>query len=311
MLKKTDVSRLDLNLLVLFEVVFEERHVRRAAERLNLSPSAISHGLARLRRMLDDPLFLRTAKGVEPTARAQELAVPVADVLARTRAVIELAAPFDPLTSTRRFRIGAPDAVAAVILPSLLARLRRAAPGIDVSVRQLLPVPGDLSPDRAWRGAFAELDDRHLDLAVIPVDTAPARFRVLRLYEEEFVIAVRDGHPFAGDPTLARYCAMQHLIVSTSGEAHGFVDDSLAPRGLARRVAMTVPNFMLALAALADTDLAAALPAQLVAMHGRRFGLVALPPPLPLPPFRLSSVVPKAALTDRGLAWFLDLIAGP
>src|SRR6188474_3982581 len=98
MLNKIDLSRADLNLLALFEVVLEERHVGRAAERLRLTPSAVSHGLGRLRRMLNDPLFLRTPKGVVPTARATELAAPVADILARVRAVVSFAEPFDPAT---------------------------------------------------------------------------------------------------------------------------------------------------------------------------------------------------------------------
>src|SRR5688572_9671851 len=124
MLNQTDLSRMDLNLLVLFEAVLEERHVGRAAERLNLSPSAISHGLGRLRRLLNDPLFVRTPKGVVPTDRASELAAPIADVLARIRRVVATAEPFDPATSTRRFTIGAPDGVSSVLLTGLLDGLR-------------------------------------------------------------------------------------------------------------------------------------------------------------------------------------------
>src|SRR5262245_45343322 len=130
MLHKTDLTRADLNLLVLFEVVLKERHVGRAAERLNLSPSAVSHGLGRLRRLLNDPLCLRTPKGVVRTARGPELAEPIADVLGRVRSVISTAEPFDPATSRRRFTLGAPDAASAVVLPPLLAKLRRTAPGI-------------------------------------------------------------------------------------------------------------------------------------------------------------------------------------
>src|SRR6188508_1553863 len=103
MLNGIDLSRVDLNLLVLFEAVLEEKNVGRAAGRLRLSPSAISHGLGRLRRTLNDPLFLRTPKGVVPTARATALAAPVADILARVRSVVSTAEPFDPAKSTRRF----------------------------------------------------------------------------------------------------------------------------------------------------------------------------------------------------------------
>ena len=133
MLNQIDLSRADLNLLVLFEAVLDERHVGRAAARLNLTPSAVSHGLGRLRRLLNDPLFLRTPKGVVPTARALELVEPIADILERVRHVVSTAEPFDASTSRRRFVVGAPDGALAVFLPPLLARLREAAPGVDIS----------------------------------------------------------------------------------------------------------------------------------------------------------------------------------
>jgi len=139
MLNEINLARVDLNLLVVFEAVLKERHVGQAAETLNLSASAISHSLGRLRRLLNDPLFLRTPRGVVPTARAMELAEPVADILARVRSVVATAAPFDPATSTRRFMIAAPDAVSAVLLPRLLAALARLAPGINLGLRQALP----------------------------------------------------------------------------------------------------------------------------------------------------------------------------
>ena len=140
-MNEIDLSRADLNLLVLFETVLAECHVGRAAERLNLTPSAVSHGLGRLRRMMNDPLFLRTPRGVVPTARAMALAEPVAEILARTRRVLASAAPFEPATSARRFVLGAPDGVSAVFLPGLLDTLARTAPGIDIGLRQVLPSP--------------------------------------------------------------------------------------------------------------------------------------------------------------------------
>jgi DNA-binding transcriptional LysR family regulator len=306
MLNRIDLSRADLNLLVLLEIVMEERHVGRAADRMNLTSSAVSHGLGRLRRLLNDPLFLKTPKGVVPTARATELAGPVADILARARRVISTAAPFDPARSTRRFTIGAPDGVSAVFLPPLLAELRERAPGIDISVRQLLPTQGETSPERAWRSAFAEVEARAMDIAIVPSDQIPPRFHQRTLYEEDFVVAVRAGHPFADAPTLERYCEMQHVVVSLTGDAYGFIDEVLAKRGHSRRIALTVPNFMFALAVIAETDLISALPRRFAAMHAARFGVVGLDTPLPLGSFRLNAVAPKAAMMDRGLTWLSD-----
>lgn len=309
MLNQTDLSRADLNLLVLFEAVMAERHVGRAAERLSLSPSAISHGLGRLRRLLNDPLFVRTPKGVVPTDRAMELAAPIADVLARVRMVVSTAAPFDPATSTRRFTIGAPDGVSAVLLPGLLEGLHHSAPGIDIGLRQLLPAPGETSLERAWRGAFAELEARAMDIAIIPSDEIPARFHRRILYEEDFVIAVRNGHPLAKTPTLDRYCEAEHLVVSLTGDPYAFVDDALSRLGRARRIALTVPNFMFALAVVAETDFVCALPRHFAARYAPRFDVVSLETPLPLGGFRLNAVVPRAAMMDVGLAWLLDLLS--
>jgi DNA-binding transcriptional LysR family regulator len=308
MLKPIDLNRADLNLLVLFDTVLAELHVGRAAERMSLTPSAVSHGLGRLRRLLNDPLFLRTPKGVVPTERALELAAPVADILARVRGIVSSAAPFEPGTSGRRFTIGAPDAVSAVALPPLLACLRTAAPKIDISVRQLLPQSGARSSERAWEPAIAELETRAIDIAIIPINAVPARFAQRTLYDEDFVIASRIGHPYAERPTLERFCEMQHLVVSLSGDAHGFVDEILARQGRSRRLALTVPNFMLALAVIADTDLIGALPRRLVAMHSGRFGLTASEAPFPLSRDHIRAIVPKVALMDAGVAWLMDML---
>jgi DNA-binding transcriptional LysR family regulator len=306
MMNHIDLARADLNLLVLFEVVLRERHVGRAADRLHLTPSAVSHGLGRLRRLLNDPLFLRTPKGVVPTARAAGLAAPIADILARASAVVATAAPFDPATSTRRFTIGAPDGVSAVVLGPLLAELAAIASGIDVAVRQILPAPA-----RVWRAAIADLEAGAMDIALIPSDDIAPRFHRRRLYDEDFVIAVRAGHRLRRAPTLDRYCEMQHLVVSHTGDPLGFVDEALARHGRTRRIALTVPNFMLALAIVADSDLVTALPRRFAALHARRFGIVALEAPLPLPGFRVNVVAPKVALMDAGLAWLLDRLATP
>ncbi|MEQ1955195.1 LysR family transcriptional regulator [Mesorhizobium yinganensis] len=309
MLHEIDLSRADLNLLVLFDVVFEERHVGRAAERLNLSASAVSHGLGRLRLLLADPLFLKTPKGVVPTQRAEELGDTVADILSRVRSVVATAQPFEPATSTRRFTIGSPDGVSAVFLPPLMEKLSRAAPGIAIGIRQLLPRQGETSPVIAWKDALADLEARVMDVAIVPNDEFPARFARRPLYQEDFVVAARAGHPFATDPSLSNYCAMQHLVVSQTGDPHGFVDNILSGQGLSRRVALTVPNFMFALAVLAGTDLISALPRRFVEMHAARFGVVAIEPPLPLGTFTLNIVTQQVAMRDPGIEWLVGLLA--
>jgi DNA-binding transcriptional LysR family regulator len=181
---------------------------------------------------------------------------------------------------------------------------------VDIAVRQLLPVPGETSPERAWRTAISELESRATDVAVIPSDHAPTRFSTLTLYDEKFVLGMRAGHPLRRGLSLERYCAAQHLVVSLSGDPHGFVDEVLAQSGRSRRVALTVPNFMFALAVLAQTDYLCALPKRFAAAHAKRFGLVMTEAPMPLGPFRLNAIVPEVAMMDAGVAWFFAQLAG-
>jgi DNA-binding transcriptional LysR family regulator len=300
MLNEINLSRIDLNLFVLFEAVLEERHVARAAQRLHVSPSAVSHGLGRLRRLMNDPLFLRQPKGVVPTERALELAASVADILDRARRLMENAEAFDPARSKRRFTIGAPDGVSAVILTPLLAEIRRDAPGIDLRVRNLV--------GHQFAQALVTLDNRELDAAILPVGDLPARFVSRHLYDEDFVIVRRAGHSLGRNLTLASYCAAPHLVVSVSGDPQGPVDRELAKRGKSRRVVLTVSNFMQALAIVAESDLVAALPRQFVAKHAKPYNLVVSEPPFPFLSAPLRVVAPQAALSDAGLVWLLDVI---
>ena len=308
MLNQVNLSRIDLNLLVLFAIVLQERHVGRAAARLYVSPSAVSHGLKRLRRLLNDPLFLRTPKGVVPTARAMELAEPIGEVLARVEGIVSGAEAFDPATSTRRFVIGAPDGVSAVFLRPLLVELQTVAQNVDIGVRQLLPPHKGRALQGAWEPVLDDLEGGALDIAVVPIDTVPARFIAQTLYEESFVIAMRNGHPLARDPSLDRYCEMRHLVVSLTGDPFGLFEDALAKLGRARRVAVTVPNFLQAMLLVAETDLVAALPRRLATRHAGRFGLTLTEPPLPRGSDRIRAIATRAALMDQGVAWLFQCL---
>jgi DNA-binding transcriptional LysR family regulator len=298
MLNEIDLARVDLNLLVVFDVVFHTHHVGRAAAKLHVSPSAVSHGLGRLRQLLDDPLFHKTPRGVVPTARAQTLAPAIADVLGRVRGVLGAVETFDPKRSRRRFTLGTADATAAVMIPNLLARFRRQAPGIDLGVVQLLP-----------RSGFDALESRKVDLLVLDEVDVPPRFFSQALCEDEFVVAARRGHPYLQKPSLRRFCALQHMLVSSSGQAHGYLDAELAKRGLTRRVAVTVPSFMLALAALKEGDLLAAIPKSLVQAEAARFGLASVKAPIPLRHIQLVAITLKTAVQDAGVAWLLKEVS--
>jgi DNA-binding transcriptional LysR family regulator len=201
----------------------------------------------------NDPLFLRTPRGVVPTVRATELAEPIAEILSRVRSVVGTAVPFDPAVSQRRFAIAMPDAVSVVLLPPLLASVHSVAPGVGFGIRQLLPGSAASAGGTAWDHALADLDAREIDIAVGPFHDVPARFVKRTLFAEGFVIASRCGHPYALEPGLRRFCEAHHVLVSVTGQSQGFIDRLLLERGRARRIAVTVPSFMLALALVAET----------------------------------------------------------
>ena len=271
MLHEINLSRIDLNLFVLFEAVREEA-MSAAPPSAQPVRSAVSHGLSRLRRLLNDPLFLRTPKGVVPTVRAEELAVPIAEILAQARRVVATAEPFDPHRHRGASRSARPTArwprSCRRCSTAFAHRHRRSTSASGKSCR--CQACWDRPCMEHW---LADLESRALDIAILPVDRAPPRFSLRPLFDEEFVIGMRKGHPFARQPTLDRYCDARHLVVSMTGDPFGFVDKALQEHGRSRRIAMTVPNFMLALALVAESDLLAALPQSLLSRNTKRFGL--------------------------------------
>jgi len=308
MLNQPHLSRVDLNLLVVFSIVLEERHVGRAAGRLNLTPSAVSHAISRLRDLLNDPLFLRTPKGVMPSARALELGEPVGEILARVGGVLAASGPFDPGTCQRRFVVGGPDAIMASLAQPLLKSVGLRAPGVDVGLLHVMPTQAGISADQPWQESLERLEKREIDVAVLPIREVPPRFEARDLYLEDFVVAMRKGHVFSRSPTQAQYLKASHLLVSLGGDPRGFVDEKLEKRGIKRRVALTVPNFMMALAHLSKSDMIAALPRRLVASEALRFGLVSAELPFKRKPDQIRAVATRAAMMDDGVAWFMQVL---
>lgn len=201
--------------------------------------------------------------------------------------------------AARRFRIGAPDAVAAILMPAVLARVAREAPRVDLALRQVLPAPQDDAVDRAWHTAWSELESRALDVAILPLADAPLRFERHALFTEDLVIVARRGHPFVRAPDLDAYCDARHVVVSQAGDARGFVERLLAARRRSRRIAATVPGFMFALATASTTDWLCAVPRRFAVLYAQRFGVSA--------PTLSVGIVARRPLASRGL--HLDGIA--
>ena len=307
MLNKGHLARVDLNLLLIFDLLFEERNAGRVAARLVLSPSAISHALRRLRLTLNDPLFLPSARGMVPTERAEALAPAVRDIIERVGNIVESGEGFDPKIAKRRFRIGAPDAAISVLIPKLVGQLAE-APGIDLSVLQVLPSSGSVSPSSAWHGALAELDARRVELAILPHRPAQTRFHSVQLYSEDFAIVTRRGHPYGRAPDMATFAAADHVLVTATGDTAGLVDALLAERGLSRRIALTVPSFFMAAATIAGSDLIGAMPRRFATVAAQHYPVDIVEPPIPINSAAIHAIVPKAAMLDGGIAWLMSAV---
>jgi DNA-binding transcriptional LysR family regulator len=243
-----------------------------------------------------------------PTERAQKLAPAIRDIVDRVGGVIGSAAQFDPATAARRFRIGAPDGAVSVIVPSLVQRLRAEAPRIDLGLVHLLPRSSLSEADNPWDDALAQLDSHRIDLAILPHAPAQQRFHSEPLYSEDFVIVARRGGSFRGKISIKSFAGADHVLVSAAGDTTGFVDQLLIERGHQRRIALTVPSFFMAAAAIASSDLIGALPRHFAVETVQAFPLQIIEPPFVMGSADLNAIVPQAALLDSGIVWLLDTI---
>ncbi len=293
-----DLSTLDLNLLRVFDAVARERHVTRAAQRLNLSQPAVSNALSRLRAALNDELFLRRPGGVEPTELALALAGPVAEVLDRLRDTLAVHAPFDPATSDRVFTIALSEYAEAVLAPPLLERLGQEAPGCLLAIRHA---------DRTNWQALLERGEAELALGVLP--EPPAIYTRIRLLPEGFMTLMRQGHPLATDVlTEDRLIAFPHLLHSPNGSRDGALDVALATRGKKRRLGAVVAHLSAVPDILARTDMVMTLSGRLARLLAEAHGLVVRESPVEIRHTRLSMIFHRRLESDAGHAWLRRLM---
>ena len=291
-------SAIDLNLLAVLDVVLDERNVRRAATRLGITPSAVSHALRRLRELTGDPLVVRTAQGVVPTARAERLAAPLGKALFELRSVLADETESNPATLRRSFAISSADLAQFVLLPQLFGSLAQQAPHVRIVVR---PPRGDL---------FDSLARGTLDLAFGIFEQAPEGFRYQALFHEDFLCVVRRDHPAARRPlTLERYLALSHVSIAPRGSDGSIVDSALGKLGQRRTVALVVPHFLVAPYIVAQTDMALMLPARVARHFAEHLPLKLLPPPLLLSGFTIGQLWHDRAHRDPAHKWLRKLIA--
>ncbi len=264
-----NLAAIDLNLLVVFDALMIERSVTRAGKRVGLSQPATSNALARLRSLIDDELFLRTAAGLRPTPTAVALHLQLHPALQQIQGALLEQSTFDPATSDRVFAIGMSDYMEFVLLPRLMQTIQSLAPRVIVQIR---------SGDRPK--LLALLDSGEIDLicGVFPENISWHREKFL--LKENYVCVCRRDHPVIGDSlSLEEYLAASHLLVSVQEDRIGRVDMLLAGQSLKRHIALSIPHFLMAPFILAQTDLVAALAERIAVSFARHQDLKLLPMP--------------------------------
>lgn len=292
-----NLRRLDLNLLVTLDVLLSEHNVTRAAQRLNFSQPSVSVHLAKLRDVFGDPLLLPGPRGMRPTARAEALREPLRQALDALERAVSPASPFDPAEASHTWRVAAADYGELTVLLPALAGLRAAAPGSRLAVLELFP-------SRIARQA----EQGEIDLALHTSEGAPSGMHRRVLFKERYVLVGRAGHPrLKRRPTLAQFCALDHVIVSPDGGGfRGITDEVLAQTGLARRVVLSVPHFLFMMSVLASTDLVAMLPSRLVRDTGV---LRVVEPPVEVPGYEMAMLWHERSHRDAGHQWLREYIA--
>lgn len=287
-----DLAALDLNLLVVMEALFAERHVSRAALRLNKSQPAVSQALGRLRQTFDDPLLIRGAEGWELTARAREMEPVLVETLAAVRGLVR-STLFDPAQTQRTYRLTMSDYASAMLAPRLLPVLRAQAPGVRLSITT-----------RSRDAAMAAVVDGEVDLALGVFPERPAQVRESLLLEERFV-CVMDRTTLSAGFDLAAYFARPHVCVAVQDGRVDEVDGALAKLGRKRDVIVTLPHWSVAPDLIAGTDLVLTISSRsLREPLDPRLAIVA--PPFALPPFRFVQTWHARRDGDVGLRWLRE-----
>lgn len=286
----------DLNLLIVFDAVMQERSVTRAGNRIGLSQPAMSHALNRLRHMLKDELFVRTPEGMVPTPRAEMLAPPLRNALSEMQLALEPAA-FDPAASDRRFVLAVNNYAAVVLAAPLVSAVSAAAPAVRLDLRP----SGTLD-------IVAHLDRGDLDLTLGSMDSPGERFAAAPLLEDPFVMVMRRGHPASRrNLSAAAIAALPHLEISSSREDISFIDRWLAEYGLARHIVLRAP-YLSAAAILVQSDLVAILSRRIAQEFVRNHPLLIREPPYDSPRVRTTMLWHRRLEGHPAHRWLRDVI---
>ena len=288
-----DLKSIDLNLLLLFSVIYNERSISRAAQKLHVSQSAVSNSLAKLRVRLDDPLFTRTARGMLPTARAKQLSEPINQALDLIENGLKSKEQFDYSTSNRTFVIAVEDYGEAVVLPRLIDWLSLVAPNVRIQIR---PEPGLALQE--------ELEKGQVDLALDYFILNEKRFHNHCIMTETLLSMTRSEHPDIGDKlSLETYLNLKHVALIPRAKTMPMIDLALAKRGLQRQIAIQVPHFLSMPFMVQKTNLICTLPKRMATLYSDYFQLKLLVPPLRIPRFPIYLIWNESLHEDVGHRW--------
>lgn len=291
----SQLRRLDLTLLLVFAEAMRTRKLGAVAQHLGLTPSGVSHALARLRDIFGDPLFLRQSTGVRPTPKALAILDDVTAAIAALTRTIEQR-DFDAASIRRTFRIAALDFGVTMLAPHLIDVIAGKAPGIQLSFVTL-----------SKADALRSLAEGRIDIAIGVFHEAAPGFRRRVLAKESFVTVARKRHPaLRRGMTLRRFVELDHLLVSPVGDLEGPVDEALRKMGRARRVVAAVPQFLGALATVAASDVLATVPRGLAKTYAPVFGLSVYDIPVSMPAYEMAALQGPLSARDPAVDWLVD-----
>lgn len=292
------LAGVDLNLLWVLDALLRESSVTRAAKRVGLSQSATSHALGRLRRLLDDPLLVRTPRGMALTPRAAGLASPVRSALEQLEQSLAPPRPFDPSESTHRFDLLLEDAGQVGLLPILAERFRMEAPGVDLRIH---PAATGSPADAVAVGSV------DLALAVSPEPTEGIHAEVV--FRTPYVSILRSDSPGAGKRlTLKRFSELGHIVLAGPGSVDPLIDRALAASSRSRRAALTVPSLLPIPWLVARSDLIATVPALLLGLEREHLALTRYRPPIPIESTTGSLVWHERTHLDAAHQWLRGVV---
>lgn len=295
---ENDFRGVDLNLLVTFLVLYRERSVSVAADKLHLGQPAVSGALARLRTLFDDPLFIRTGQVMRPTARADYLATQLSPAFEQLQSVLGEPESFDPLTDSRAITLGMTDWVEIWLMPLLLKRLKANAPHLRINLVATDPF---LDVER--------LENDSVDLVISVASPQAGWLKQRALLSSGFRALWHPQQLALSSPVpLEVYSQQRHLLVTYRERAHGIVDDMLEKQGMTRTIYYTTPHFSALPGILQHTPSVATVPEKLATLWCQHYGLNDSPVPLDLPTYTLSALWHARQDSNPAIAWLYEQI---